>query len=129
MLEREINKGINYENYLLTATTIGLLVIASFGAFSKKTKQEIWERDGGKSKLSGQRERLHAAHIDHSRDEKYDKASNGRLLTVREHYQDHYKRHGRNGLTTSGNKWALAKLWALLTGTEKRGLRPPESID
>jgi uncharacterized protein YhaN len=129
MIEREIySKEKHYEKYLLSAATIGLLTIASLGAFSKKTKEEIWARDGGKSKLSGKRDRLHAAHINHARNEKYDQASNGRLLTVREHYQDHYNRHGRNGLTTGGNKWALAKLWALLTGAEKKGLKPPESI-
>jgi len=131
-MEREQNPQRLKETLLnlgVPLATVGLFFIASLGAFSKKSRKEIYERDGGKSARSGKRGKLHAAHIDHTRNENYDKPSNGRLLTVREHYQDHYNRHGRNGLTTGGNRWALGKLWDLLTGKERKGLKPPDSID
>jgi len=125
MVEREID----YEKYALSLATFGLLAIATMGAFSRKSKEEIWKRDGGVSALSGQNGRLEASHISHAKDERYDDPSNGRLLTTREHYIDHYNRHGRNGLTMAGNKWALRKIWERLTGQDKNGLPPPESIE
>lgn len=104
---------------LLSILGVGLTLILINSAFSKKTKEEIWKRDGGRSVLSGQTENLHAAHIDHNRaNPRYDDASNGRLLTAEEHLNDHINRHGRNGLTKAQNLWAIAMLKRILGITE-----------
>ncbi len=87
----------------------------SEGAFSKKTRDEINKRDGGKSVLSGESGRLHAAHISHDKSRSdYDKPSNGRMLTPREHLDDHVNRAGRNGLPEHQNNFAIRMLkWCL----------------
>ena len=105
---------------------LGLLAIAALGAFSRPVRQRIKERDGHRSVLSGQTEKLEVAHIDHSKkNPRYNDESNGRTLTTAEHYLDHYNRHGRNGLTTAGNRWSLRKIWERLTDTERERLPPP----
>lgn len=93
-----------------------LAVVALGMAFSKQTRQKILERDGHKSVLSGATEKLHVAHIDHTRNERYDDPSNGRTLTVYEHLQDHVNREGRNGLTKAQNDFAIVALWKTLWG-------------
>lgn len=77
-------------------------------AFSKKTRGIIYERDGGKSVMSGSEVDLNAAHIDHDKSKwYYDSPSNGRLLTPVEHLTDHVTRAGHNGLKEHHNNWAI----------------------
>jgi hypothetical protein len=103
------------DNYLFDILGISLLAIIATGAFSWKTKQIIKQRDENKSAVSGKTEKLHAAHIDHSKtNPRYDESSNGRLLTAEEHLQDHVNRAGRNGLTIAQNNWAIAQLKKLI---------------
>lgn len=123
-----VERSRNIEIIIKTSASLGLLVIASLGAFSPQTRKQIYERDGGRSKKSGKRGLLHAAHVSHARDKNYDEPSNGRLLTIEEHYQDHYNRHGRNGLNKWQNKGALYLLWKKLTDKERGRLNPPETI-
>jgi hypothetical protein len=112
-MEKEAHKEtIN----LINIFGIGLLLILANSAFSWKTKQAIKQRDGGQSVLSGKTENLHAAHIDHNKNNpRYDDASNGRLLTAEEHLKDHINRAGRNGLTVEQNNWAISMLMKLLS--------------
>ena len=111
------------------------LLAASFPifgmAFSYFVKQQIRERDGWKSVISGRTDNLEAAHINHDKSSKqYDDSRNGRLLTTDEHYQDHYNRHGKKGLglTKKQNKWALQKIWKRLSAEERKKLPPPDSL-
>ena len=123
-----LEKNKRYEVYS-ALTKLGLFSIALFGAFSKKSREKIKERDGNKSALSGKRGRLHAAHIDHSRNDDYDNPNNGRMLTVLEHYEDHYYRHGRNGLTKKGNIAALRLLWNQLDPVMRDVLPSPDTLE
>jgi len=112
----------------------GLLIATSFfanAAFTSDRRRKILERDRGRSVVSGETENLEAAHINHDKkNPKYNDISNGRTLTTREHYQDHFDRHGRKnlGLSENGNKWALQKIWERLSDKEREGLNPPELV-
>ncbi len=118
------------------AAALGLQVLLICGvapvfamAFTRAVRKIISNRDGDKSVWSGETEHLEAAHIQHNRDHpRYNDASNGRMLTRREHYVDHYNRHGRNGLNTGQNKWSLNMIWSRLSDDEKQGLKPPDSL-
>lgn len=116
------------EKYLVPLASLGLLVVAAFSAFSRETREKIWERDKGRSAESGMAGDLECAHYDHSRGSHYDDPENGRLLTTREHYLDHYYRHGHNGLTKSQNRWSLDKIWERLSDSEREGLPTPDSV-
>lgn len=91
---------------------ISIAALVAFGmAFSLPVRKKIWQRDGGQSVWSGETENLQVAHIDHSKSNpRYDDVSNGRLLTVEEHLQDHINREGRNGLPKHQNDFAIRKL-------------------
>ena len=95
----------------ISLATMGLFFI-SLGAFSRKVRREIFERDGGKSVISGETENLEAAHINHDKKSPdYNKAHNGRMLTTAEHLQiDHIDRAGRNGLPENHNNYAVDML-------------------
>ena len=88
------------------------MAMIAFGmGFSLPVKRKIWQRDGGQSVWSGRTDNLEVAHIDHSKTNvNYDSESNGRLLTVDEHLQDHINREGRNGLPKYQNDWAVKQL-------------------
>lgn len=108
---------------------LGLFFI-SMGAFSLRVKKKIKERDHNQSVWSGETEHLEVAHIDHSRSNpRYNNESNGRLLAVQEHYMDHYNRHGRNGINSHQNIWALKTIWNRLSPEEKRGLPSPGTLE
>ena len=114
---------------IISLSALGILVISTL-AFSRKTRNIIKERDHNQSAWSGETGDLEAAHINHSRDNpEYDDASNGRMLKSREHYIDHYNRHERNGLTSYQNLWSLRAIWGRLTGKERQGLPPPDSLE
>lgn len=90
-------------------TTLAMIALGM--AFSLPVKRKIWQRDGGQSVWSGRTDNLEVAHIDHSKtNPNYDSESNGRLLTVDEHLQDHINREGRNGLPKHQNAWAVQQL-------------------
>lgn len=90
----------------------------SLGAFSLKSREEIKERAGGKSELSGlspdDGHFMHCAHLNHDRrNPNYDDPRNGKYLTVTEHYEQHLDARGRArdiGLSEQGNDWAINKL-------------------
>ncbi len=105
---------------------LGVAFVSQF-AFSKNVRKQIFNRDQGKSKWSNEPGE-EAAHVNHSKSSPdYNTPENGRMLTKREHYIDHYNRAGRNGLSIAGNIAALRLIWKRLTDTEKRGLpEPPE---
>lgn len=99
-------------------------------AFSLKTKKKIKERDGGKSVWSGETDNLQAAHINHDKSlPNYDSTSNGRMLTQKEQYIDHFNRHGSTdiGLTTKQNKSALGIIYHSLKGN-RDDLPPPSEV-
>ena len=115
-------KNKYHEIFVVSLSTLGLLAIG-FASFPWQTRKKILERDGNKSVLSGKTERLHAAHITHDKnDERYYKESNGRTLTIQEHYEDHYYRHGHNGLPKNQNIGALRLLWQSMSEYEREGL-------
>lgn len=108
------------------------LILLLSGAFSHKTREEIKKRSilrFGKlaSEWTGDDEGpFEAAHIDHSKsNERYDDQSNGRLLKVSEHYDDHVNRAGRNGLNFWANLFALRKIWERMTDKDREGRNPP----
>ncbi len=121
MSERE-----SRHEHIWELASLGLLVVASFGAFSHKVRAQIYNRDRGRSVESGA-QADEAAHYDHTRNENYDTVENGRMLTTREHYLDHYYRRN-NGLSYQGNKWALERIWERLSDSERQGLPTPDTF-
>lgn len=114
------------ENYLLELSLIAGIVLLSQFAFTSQVRRAIKSRDNGKDVWDGSIEKLEAAHINHDkRSEIYNSVENGRLLSTRNHYLDHYNRAGRNGLPIRGNDAALRLIWQRLTEQEKEGLPPP----
>ena len=97
-------------NLSLPLSTLGLLAI-SLCAFSRKSRQAILRRDGGRCVICGARDHLEAAHINHNKkNPNYDNPSNGRTLCTKGHLKDHIRREGRNGLSKKANRWAIRKL-------------------
>ena len=113
--------------YYKIATVIGVAALSQ-GAFSWGVRKKILERDKA-DVWDGSTERLEASHISHKKGtEIYNSESNGRMLSTRSHYIDHFNRHGSEtlGITEEGNKWSLRTIWARLTEEEKAELPPPE---
>lgn len=87
-------------------------------AFSPRSREEIKNRAGGKSELSGLSPQdghiMHAAHLNHDKNRPdYDDPRNGMYLTVTEHYEQHVNAIGRAreiGLSEKANQWAVNKL-------------------
>lgn len=107
------------------AVVFGALVLIGSEAFSWNTRKKIWRRDGGQCQecdgvpCGG---RLECAHYDHSRDNPlYDDPSNGRLLCVSKHLEDHELNEGQNGLTRDQNQWAISALITRLGESLKGG--------
>jgi len=124
------NQNIIDNGLIFGIALAGALGIISQFAFSQASRKKILERDGYRSVWSGDTERLHVAHSNHTKDSTYDDPSRGRTLTVLEHYVDHYNRHGSSelGLTMAQNIYGLRKLYGMLTDEEKRAVLPPESL-
>lgn len=97
-------------------------------AFSHRVRQIIHERDGEKSVWSGEKDNLECAHISHKKGGGYNTPENGRLLTRKEHYVDHFNRHGSDelGLENHKNTWSLWAIWKRLTQPERDDLYEPE---
>lgn len=107
-----------HHEFLIPLATLGILAV-SFFAFSKRVKAEIKKRDGYKSVLSGKTINLEVAHINHNKkNPRYNKAENGRTLSIAEHFWDHVNRHGTEGLglTNRQNDWAIWQLWKRFWG-------------
>lgn len=94
--------------------TIGTLAISL--AFSRQSRKKIYERDRV-CRVCGSVSHLEAAHIDHNKSNpNYDDPSNGRLLCLPDHLEDHITREGRNGLTVPQNRWAIHAMILKLKG-------------
>lgn len=115
-------KEKEYKPIIFSATALGLLAIA-FCGFSRTIRRKIKERDGNRSVLSGATTRLQCAHISHDKNNpKINSVSNGRQLTYREHYLDHYNRHKKNGLSVQDNYSTVKGLYCMLNKRERQGL-------
>jgi hypothetical protein len=117
-----------FRNLALIGAGVALYEIGN-SAFSKPVRDAIIKRDGGKSVWSGETEDLEAAHISHDKnDPYYDDASNGRTLTHREQYIDHFNRHGTVsiGSSESENKSSLGIIYHTLDEEKREGLPPPK---
>lgn len=88
-------------------------------AFSRKVRKIIYNRDNGKCVICDASDHVEAAHIDHTRNAKYNEPRNGRLLCRLHHYLDHYYRGKSNGLLPHHNEYALNSLWDRLSDAEK----------
>lgn len=111
MQERFQVEPDNKSNEFSLFATLAAIGIVSLFAFSQPVRREIFKRDHGQSVWSGETENLEAAHINHDKsDPRYDTSSNGRLLTVAEHLQDHINTAGHNGLPEHQNNWAIEQL-------------------
>ena len=82
------------------------------GAFSSGTRQTIIERDGGCIVGDDCAGPLQAAHYNHDRNYPlYDHPSNGRVLCVKHHFEDHTRENaGKNGLSVENNRRARLSL-------------------
>jgi len=88
---------------------VGLLL--SQFAFTRKIRQEIWKRDGGRCVECGSTQHLQCAHYDHNRDNDwYNDPENGRLLCWKDHLKDHIDNAGQNGLLPHQNDYAIKML-------------------
>lgn len=82
-------------------------------AFSAAVRDEIIARAGNRSEVSGRkakRTRLHAMHLDHTKDETYDTPERGKLVTPMEHLIYHRVHRGeadKIGLTEDENEGAI----------------------
>lgn len=80
-------------------------------AFSYKVRKQIAKRDNHQCVSCGETEYLEAAHINHNkRNRRYNHPSNGRLLCICCHLEDHQLREGRNGLSKRNNRNAIDSL-------------------
>lgn len=123
---QKTSEHIDLKPFLLLG---GFLLLSQF-AFSSGARSQILNRDK-KDVWTNETENLEAAHITHDkRDPRYNSPENGRMLTRRNHYIDHYNREGRNGLTIPANNAALRLIWKRLSPEERQGLpEPPEEQD
>lgn len=92
--------------------SLGIMAFAITGAFSRKVRRKIWERDKGTCSICGSTDNLQCAHIDHNKSNpRYNDPSNGRLLCkIPCHLNDHINREGRNGLSKRQNQWSINAL-------------------
>jgi hypothetical protein len=110
-------------------SSLGILAV-SLTAFSWEVRQQIRERDNYRCQDTGEPAR-ECAHYSHDKSlETYDTPENGRVLTQKSHYMDHFNRHGRPelGLSNHHNLWALKTIWKRLSDEEKVGLPTPEEV-
>ena len=124
----KLETGKKYDLIIVSMSALGLLAI-SICAFSKDVRKKIRKRDNNKSVLSCGGDPLHCAHINHNRNSPdYNKTQNGRLLTVREHYLDHYNGHGKNGLSKKNNYAATKGLFYMLSIKQRKDLPNYEDL-
>lgn len=113
------------------AVSIGSLVVlaqAMLGSFSFGVREQIRERDGVCVETGGTKH-LECAHWNHDKSNpEYDTPENGRLLTAREHYLDHWYRRD-NGLSDQHNEEAINSIWGRLSKRERKGLPHPNNYN
>jgi hypothetical protein len=92
--------------------TVGLFVIASLGAFSRKVKYEIHNRDNWTCNRCGTTiPPFEAGHKNHDKkNPNYNHPSNGDTFCVSCHLEDHIENAGKNGLSKKANDWAIRKI-------------------
>ena len=105
----ESEKRLPPEVLLQISTAMGLFFIA-LGAFSRGSKERIHRRDGFMCVKCGASESLEASHRNHTKNENYDKPSNGDTLCTSCHLEYHIDTVGKNGLNISQNEWAIKML-------------------
>lgn len=110
-----------------TIFAVGLLYELAFGAFSRETKRQIWDRAGGQSELSGKSEAdgyvLECSHFNHNRTyPDYDNPLNGMLVTTYEHLIQHIN-HGVNGLNRAQNNWSIEAIKQRLREQAENGFK------
>lgn len=106
-----MNERFKPKEVVVSLATFGLLLIALFGAFSRKTKYEIHQRDGWKCVGCGATHPLEASHFDHDKNNPdYDNPANGDTRCPACHLKQHIENAGRNGLSLEANDWAIAQL-------------------
>ena len=116
-------EALNFREIYETA----LLLAPFFLAFSLRTRDLIRKRAGYKSEISGEKDYLEASHLDHNRKNPlYDDPSNGHLVTIYEHLQEHIEREGMNGLSFVNNRWAIARLKERIKIVEEKGSHQDE---
>ena len=94
----------------------GAVALSQF-CFDWDTRRKILDRDHHRCVKCGATDHLEAAHISHDKSRKdYNSPSNGRVLCLEHHLQDHKQREGYNGLTRAGNHWAIAMMVKRLRG-------------
>lgn len=90
---------------------VSLLGIISSFAFTRKTREDVYSRSGGKSEISGVKyTQMEVMHTDHSRDSNYDSPKRGLLVGILEHLIFHRVHKGRAkeiGLTEEQNDNAI----------------------
>ena len=106
----------------------------AFNAFSRSSREKIWERAGGVSEISGfSHEALECAHVNHDRDSGYyDDPDNGMLVTPWEHLHEppvgHMLYKGEavdqngllpNGLSPQHNNFAIRALEGRITDRDR----------
>lgn len=71
---------------LIQAGALGFGLWLVSNAFTKASREKIWQRAEGRSELSGDYQHLECAHLDHSRSNPdYNNPDNGLLVTIYEH--------------------------------------------
>ena len=96
---------------LLTLAMLGGAVALSQFCFDWDTRRKILDRDHHKCVRCGATSDLECAHINHDKSRKdYNSPSNGRVLCMGHHLQDHKQREGHNGLTRAGNRWSITMI-------------------
>lgn len=117
-----------YVELAVSTGSLFLLAQALFGAFSFETREKIRQRDRV-SVESGSSRNLECAHWNHNRNNpKYNDPENGRLLTAREHYLDHWYRRD-NGLSDERNEEAVFSIWERLSKRDRKGLPHPNNYN
>lgn len=109
-ISTEPERGAVASLFLYGGLAVTGLLLSQF-AFTRKVRQEIWKRDGGRCVECGTTQHLQCAHYDHNRDNPwYNDPDNGRLLCVKHHLEDHIDGAGSNGLLPHQNDYAIRTL-------------------
>ena len=94
---------------MVPLATVGFFLLTSFGAFSRKIKYEIHERDNWTCNRCGTtRPPFEASHRDHNKkNPNYNTVNNGDTLCPSCHLEEHIDNAGKNGLSKKNNDWAI----------------------
>ncbi len=114
----------------LNAISLLLLLSIPLLSFSRKTREQIWERDGGVCQSCGQTHQfaqLECSHQNHDRKSKaYDDPANGALNCLMCHYLFHLAHKGvanQIGLSEHNNDRAIQGIYDRMDVYDKTRLR------